>query len=268
MTKEEIRQCFIIMRKNDEMRRRFRNPYIRKLRQNSIRGTLSKSNDNLSMSITQKNAINSSSSVIEEEIIVGGNSGTMSLSKSMSLTPGLTSAKVRSGSQTRFLKLLGGVNVQRVNPNKLQARNEYVIGEESIGISNSVVGLPLKSSSNQQTSSDCAGLSGSSEQIQHSTVAKKQSGDSSSHALTTGEMKRLIYSQKHESSKLKGVGAKPHGSNGTDQAPRSNSLVKEIANMAPKVRSCVTHSNDGGSFQSDPAKLIKFSSGSDSYCLP
>ena len=45
MTKEEIRQCFIIMRKNEDLRRRFRNPYIRKLRQNSLRGTMSKSND-------------------------------------------------------------------------------------------------------------------------------------------------------------------------------------------------------------------------------
>jgi len=100
MTKDEIRQCFIIMRKNEELRRRFRNPYIRKLRQNSLRGTLSKSNDYLSMSYTQKNAANSSSSVIEEEIILAGNSGSiMSISKSMSLTPGLTtSVKVRSGS--------------------------------------------------------------------------------------------------------------------------------------------------------------------------
>lgn len=133
-----------------------------------------------------------------------------------------------------------------------------------------MLGLPLKSSSNQQTSSDGAGLSGSSEQMHHSTLAKKQSGDSSSNALTMVDMKRLIYSQKHESNKLKGLNTnKLHGSNGANQTPSSNSLVKEIANMVPKVRSCVTHSNEGGSFQSDPAKLIKLSnSGSDSYCLP
>ncbi len=87
-----------------------------------MRGTLSKSNDFLSMGGTLKGIVagNSSSSIIEEIIV---NSGSMiSLSNSLSLTPLIGGGKNRSGSQIKGLGLRGGtnpINVQRVNPGKL-----------------------------------------------------------------------------------------------------------------------------------------------------
>ena len=50
MSKDELKQCFITMRKNEDIRKKFRNPYIKRLRDNNLRGTMSKSNDYLNLS--------------------------------------------------------------------------------------------------------------------------------------------------------------------------------------------------------------------------
>ena len=79
LTVDEIKQCLHTLKKNQQIRERFQNPYLKKLRNRSF-GGVSRSGE---MNQTGHGGV-SSSSVIEENIIVNGMSSMGSMSKSLS----------------------------------------------------------------------------------------------------------------------------------------------------------------------------------------
>jgi hypothetical protein len=80
MTAEEIKRCLFTIRKTQMIKERFQNPYLKKMRRKSV----GMSSRNANEDIILESGDDSSYSLIEENIVIGGTHSGDTMNKSMS----------------------------------------------------------------------------------------------------------------------------------------------------------------------------------------
>ena len=79
MSTDEIKRCLSIIRKTQMIKERFQNPYLKKMRRKS----LGMSSRNVNEDIILESGDDSSYSLIEENIVIGGDTMNKSMSQAL-----------------------------------------------------------------------------------------------------------------------------------------------------------------------------------------